>query len=271
MTSTLPTLSISIVTFRPTLDVLQQTLDSLIASIQAAQAMGSLGATTLALIDNGTQQPRELQALAIEYSAHLIRGQGNIGYGRGHNLSLLTSSSHFHLVLNPDVILDRHAIDAALRYMSAHTETIMLAPKVGGPNRQGYHLCKRYPSMLALALRGLGPPWLRRRFAQQLDHYELAELPLDRPQQGVPLLSGSFMFCRRAPLVAIGGFSSAFFVYFEDFDLSLRAAEVGQLAYVPQVEVIHFGGNAARKGWRHRLLFIRGAYTFFQRHGWKWY
>jgi hypothetical protein len=78
------------------------------------------------------------------------------------------------------------------------------------------------------------------------------------------------MFCRREPVAAIGGFSDAFFVYFEDFDLSLRAATVGVLAFVPQVKAVHFGGNAARKGLRHVVLFARGAMAFFNRHGWRW-
>jgi hypothetical protein len=78
------------------------------------------------------------------------------------------------------------------------------------------------------------------------------------------------MFCRRAPIAEIGGFSESFFLYFEDFDLSLRAAACGELAWVPAVRITHHGGKAARKGWRHVGLFARSAITFFNRHGWKW-
>jgi hypothetical protein len=35
------------------------------------------------------------------------------------------------------------------------------------------------------------------------------------------------------------------------------------------VRISHAGGNTARKGARHILLFIRGAATFFRTHGWK--
>ena len=99
----------------------------------------------------------------------------------------------------------------------------------------------------------------------------MRDLPLDQPTLGVPILSGSFMFCRREPIAAIGGFADDFFVYFEDFDLSLRASRVGTLAFVPQVKAVHFGGNAARKGLRHILLFARGAIVFFNRNGWRWW
>ncbi|MCF8002608.1 MAG: hypothetical protein K9L32_00105 [Chromatiaceae bacterium] len=99
----------------------------------------------------------------------------------------------------------------------------------------------------------------------------MQDLAPDEPTQGIMIFSGSFMFCRRLPLARLGGFSDAFFVYFEDFDLSLRVANLGTVAYVPKVKAIHFGGHAARKGLRHILLFSRGAWTFFQRHGWKWW
>jgi len=71
-------------------------------------------------------------------------------------------------------------------------------------------------------------------------------------------------------VAAIGGFADAFFLYFEDFDLSLRAAAAGRLAYVPSVRIVHHGGHAARKGLRHVFLFVGSAMTFFGRHGWRW-
>jgi len=35
--------------------------------------------------------------------------------------------------------------------------------------------------------------------------------------------------------------------------------------------VVHHGGGAARKGWSHRRLFVRGAWRFFTTHGWRWW
>ena len=124
--------------------------------------------------------------------------------------------------------------------------------------------------MLDLLLRGFAPGWLKRAFRRRLEHYEMRDLPRGEPASGVPIVSGSFMFCRRAPVAALGGFSDAFFLYFEDFDLSLRASRQGALDYVPSVRIVHHGGHAARKGLRHVFLFARAAATFFGRHGWKW-
>ena len=86
-----------------------------------------------------------------------------------------------------------------------------------------------------------------------------------------PLVSGACMLFRTAVLREAGGFDPRFFLYFEDYDLSLRVARKTRIAYVPAVKVVHHGGHAARKGLRHIGLFVRGAATFFRLHGWKWF
>jgi GT2 family glycosyltransferase len=265
-------LSVSIVTYAPELEVVRETLQTLAVALRRAQSAGSLGPVRVQVIDNGpgADYAERLKRLEPALKYDLISGHGNVGYGRGHNLALRRSDAEFHLVLNPDVALAPEAIDEALRYMSNNKGVAILAPQAQDPSGEPLYLCKRYPSVLDLLLRAFAPATVRRWFRARLERYEMRDLPRDRPSTGIPILSGSFMFCRRAPVAEIGGFSDAFFLYFEDFDLSLRAAVCGELAWVPAVRITHHGGNAARKGWRHIALFARSAVAFFNRHGWKW-
>lgn len=266
------TLSVSIVSYGREFDVLVETLRTLGAAIQYAKAARSLGETRVHLVDNGpgSNNAGPLRALEPGLGCEVISGHGNVGYGRGHNLALRSSNAEFHLVLNPDVTLAPEAIDEALRYMAANPRVAILAPLALDQSGVPLYLCKRYPSVLDLVLRGFAPRVVKRLFRSRLEHYEMRDLPPDRPSTGIPIVSGSFMFCRRLPVAEIGGFSDAFFLYFEDFDLSLRAAARGELAWVPSVQIVHRGGYAARKGWRHVALFARSAIAFFNRHGWKW-
>lgn len=270
-------LSVSIVTFAPDLARVRETVRTLSAALACARAAGTLSDSELMLVDNGPgpQHRSSLEALLSDELLATVRwsvfsGHGNVGYGKGHNLALRASQAEFHLVLNPDVGIEPEAIDEALRYMAANPEVGILAPQARDPSGELLHLCKRYPSVLDLLLRGFAPAAIKRRFRVRLERYEMRELPADRPLKGISILSGSFMFCRRPLIAEIGGFSENFFLYFEDFDLSLRAAARGKLAWVPSVRITHYGGNAARKGWRHVGLFARSAITFFNRHGWKW-
>jgi len=131
------------------------------------------------------------------------------------------------------------------------------------------YLCKRYPSVFVLFLRGFAPALLRRLFRSYMEAYELRSVIGETVVKGIPMASGCFMFARLAVLRAVGGFSPDYFLYFEDFDLSLRFGRRSSLAFVPAVRVTHSGGNTADKGGRHILLFVRGAATFFRTHGWK--
>jgi GT2 family glycosyltransferase len=85
-----------------------------------------------------------------------------------------------------------------------------------------------------------------------------------------PIVSGCFMLFRTSVLKKLAGFDARYFLYFEDYDLSLRTHEVARVAYAPAVRVLHHGGGAARKGSAHIRMFVASAYKFFSRFGWKW-
>jgi GT2 family glycosyltransferase len=270
-------LSVSIVVFRPDLQELAATLSSLGIAAERARAAGLLEGVELWLVDNGGGVGAGLEdILGVALSrfapwlhVEILSSHGNIGYGRGHNLAIMRSGARYHLVLNPDVTLEPDALVEGLRYLTGHAEVGLITPRVYGATGTRQYLCKRYPSVMVLGLRGFGPAFLRRWFRRMLDRYEMRDLPDDAPTSPIPIASGCFMLCRRQPLAAIGGFSPEYFLYFEDFDLSLRFAEQATIAYVPTVRIRHAGGDAAGKGWAHRRMFIRSGVTFFQRHGWR--
>lgn len=265
-------LSVSVVNYYSDRGRLVETLQSLLRAIEFAKASGELATTTVSLIDNepkGTSA-EALGHLGLDLDAEVIAGQGNLGFGRAHNLALLRSRADFHLFLNPDVALTQSALAHAFQFMMRHPDVVILCPSMFGDDGQAQFPCKRYPSVLDLALRGFAPASVRGHFSARLSHYEMRDLPQDRPSFSIPLLSGSFMFCRRKPIAELGGFSDAFFVYFEDFDLSMRAHSIGSLAYSPDISIKHSGGKAAKKGLRHIFLFIQGAFRFFNRYGWRW-
>jgi GT2 family glycosyltransferase len=270
-------LSVSIVVFRPDLEELADTLRSLGVAAERAREAEALARVELWLVDNGGAVAAGLEdtiAAALSrfapwLSVQVLSSHGNVGYGRGHNLAITRAGAGYHLVLNPDVILEPDALVEGLCYLESHAEVGLITPRVHDTKGGRQYLCKRYPSVMVLALRGFGPALLRRRFGRMLDRYEMRDLPDDAPTSPIPIASGCFMLCRRQALAAIGGFSPEYFLYFEDFDLSLRFARQAAIAYVPAVRIRHAGGDAAGKGWAHRVMFIRSAFTFFRRHGWK--
>jgi GT2 family glycosyltransferase len=278
-------LSISIVCYHSDEQDLRRLLDSLIHSIKALKKSETIQPIPIFLIDNSEAGDLELARFddlaskAIEFELavqlHLIQDQGNIGYGRAHNLVLKDLESDFHLMLNPDVALDEYCLVEGLAYFTKNPGTAMASPIAQYDNGDPQHLCKRYPSVLTLFIRGFLPRRFQKPFAKRLAHYEMHELitenPESSPRTSIPIISGCFMLCRTAALQAVKGFDESYFLYFEDFDLSLRIAKQGDIAYVPKMKIIHGGGNTAKKGLKHIGMFIRSGIRFFNTHGWRWF
>ena len=274
-------LQVSIVTFRPDLRVLDRALRKLELSIGAARAAGVLRTVHVALFDNSEdarigERVQELGHARFEGTGVRVilrQGHSNIGYGAAHNLAMHGTGSDYHLVMNPDVEVATDALVTAVRWLDAHPEVGAVAPAVRGPDGRRHHLCKRYPAVLDLLLRGFAPGFIRSLFRRRLDRYEMRDLVDVKPPRdvlGVPVMSGAFMIVRRDAIDRTGGFDPAYFLYFEDYDWSVRLAEVTTTAYVPSVRIIHYGGDAAGKGWRHIAYFVRSGLRFYRKHGWKW-
>ncbi len=100
-------------------------------------------------------------------------------------------------------------------------------------------------------------------------HYEMRNIDQQKDYKDVDIASGCFMFFRTKLIKNKFKFSEKFFLYFEDFDLTWQFSMVSKIAYVPSVKIIHYGGNAARKGFKHIYYFSRSSITFFNRFGWK--
>ena len=267
-------LTATIVTYRPDPALLERAVRSLAASVANARNAGAVSQAKLYVVDNGTGEETALiERAALLFppagTVEVVRGQGNVGYGRANNLVLGGLDSDLHLVMNPDVELEPDAISAAAAVLRDDRSVGAVAPSVRDPRGGGEHLCKRYPSVWVLFLRGFAPSFMRSRFSAALDAYEMRDLPGDRVTMPVPLASGCFMLMRTDLFKRLGGFDPRFFMYFEDYDLSLRIGREASVAYAPQSRIVHHGGEASRKGLRHVSWFVRSAWRFFATHGWK--
>ena len=274
-------LTVSIVTYRPDHALLERCVAKLATAIAAARAEGVLASVAVALIDNSGDRDIAQKVIQLgndSFQASDVRltylhGHANIGYGAAHNLALHGTGTDWHLVLNPDIELAPDALGAAVRWLDAHPEIGAVVPAVTNPDGQVEYLCKRYPAVLDLALRGFAPGFLRTLFRRRLERYEMRDRigpASSEPVFDIPLMSGACMLVRRRAIDATGGFDPDFFLYFEDYDWSVRLNAVTRSAYLPAVRVVHHGGRAARKGLRHIGWFARSGVRFYNKHGWRW-
>lgn len=262
-----PSLSISCVYYDTAESVFIDTISSLLTALDYCKAKKPEFSYHLYILNNNpanqtvfSKAVNHLTKLNAHFSA--FNEQGNIGYGRANNIAINQTNASYHLVLNPDVIVAENALLEALTHFEINADVAMIAPNAKNQIGDTEYLAKRRPSLGIILLRGLNKPFLNSFFQKKLNDYIYKnELPTEGTKE-IEIASGCFMFCRTHLLKQVGGFTEDFFLYFEDFDLSLKMRKLGKIHYCSNVRIIHFGGNTARKGAAHIKLFLKSFFIF---------
>jgi GT2 family glycosyltransferase len=248
-------LSVSIVLYKTPMSAIAP----LLADLQSA------GAAKIFVIDNS---PSGFDTSAEEYQSGVVERfctGHNLGYGRAHNIAIRRSEGayDYHLICNPDIAIPDRAISLLADFMEANPGVGLCMPKLVGTDGGIQYCCRRSPLVLDYVSQLLFPPWGRRR----RNRLEMRSWDYHK-QMEVQCLSGCFMFFRSEVLQRLGGFDERFFMYFEDFDLSLRSSKMGRNVYVPEAYVVHERQSAHRSSWRLKIIFAQSALRYFSKWGW---
>ncbi|MGT0246940.1 glycosyltransferase family 2 protein [Burkholderia pyrrocinia] len=273
MSTSRATLTVSIVVYWPDVERFFQTLHSLRDAVCAVRRRDPNFHAAICVVDNGGTPDIWKDVVGSNvagFECSSLSGHGNVGYGRGHNLAIAGAGSEHHLILNPDIDLDENALVHALSFMNDRPDVGLLTPYIADEKGGIQYLCRRSPAMFDLLVRGFFPAHWKARFVERLARYEMRDVINDHDVvEDPPIVSGCFMLFRTEVLKKLGGFDPRYFLYFEDYDLSLRTHDVARVAYVPSVRVIHHGGGASRKGFAHIRMFAASAFKFYNRFGWR--
>ena len=203
-----------------------------------------------------------------------LHGHANIGYGAAHNLVLHGSGADYHLVLNPDVELAPDALAVGVRWLAEHTDVGAIAPEVfdGDGERQEY-LCRRFPAVFDLLLRGFMPGFVRALFRRRLERYEMRDVIDPDPEREIIDIPGDV---GRVPARAARGDRCDRRLRSEVLPLlrGLRldgTAEPHHADGVPAVDAGRATTAAARhaRACVHIGWFIRSGLRFYSKHGWR--
>ncbi|MDI7157793.1 glycosyltransferase [Leptospira santarosai] len=276
-------ITVSIVLYKPNVFIFKESFSSLLSSVayQIAHTSKTIR-YKIEVLDNSPEYGEEIKTIVDDFAKELsfknrvefryVHFPENPGYGAANNRSILKSNAEFHLVLNPDIKMIPETLELCVRYLSERPDCDAVVPSVWDweNGRNGEHtmqfLVKSYPTVFVLFLRSFAPSVFKKLFRKYLDRYDLKEKDWEQAQEFVPLVSGCFIFARTESLRKIGGFDERFFLYFEDFDLSMR---LSRKDYFPKIRIFHKGGNSSRKGFLHIRLFVVSACRFFMKFGWK--
>src|SRR5210317_203747 len=111
-------LSVSIVLYNSSMELLQRTLQSLQRSAEVARAAACFGSVSVDVVDNSSEaalRRHASEALAAWAKDDFFRVSytalpENRGFGAGHNSVIPRQDSDYHLILNPDALLAEDAL-----------------------------------------------------------------------------------------------------------------------------------------------------------------
>ena len=249
-------LNVSIVLYRPDWEQVSALTHALLQSQRVNRVYW---------IDNSPQAAEQLplQSERIQYQ----HNPTNLGYGAAHNIAIRESiydNIPFHLVINPDIILDAKELDRMLDFVSQNPLVGSLMPKVTYPNGQLQYLCKLLPTPLdVFGRRFLPSAWI----AQRNHRYEMRASGYDKIMN-IPYLSGCFMLLRTEAVKQARLFDERFFMYPEDMDLTRRIHRHYLTVYFPHTTIIHNHEKASYKSLKMLWIHMVNMCRYFNKWGW---
>jgi len=253
-------LVVSLVVYKPNLEHLQQTLQSLYSSNLYFKAT---------IIDN-SPTPLESSFLSNFSDLDYNFNQGNVGYGRAHNINITRYSqeARYFLVLNPDIYFDADLLPEMIRRMDADPYIGLSIPRVCHPSGQLQMINRRLPRPQDYVIGFLNTKFKTNFFAtEKYKTYLLNDLDLKKPFS-CPTISGCFMLFRADVLRDVGGFDKRYFLYLEDTDLSRRVARTHATVVFSDLTAFHHWTRGAYKNLKLFSLFVANLIRYFNKWGW---
>lgn len=246
-----------IVLYKNECTILQKTIQSLLVTNSIDK---------LFLVDNSPTN--ELKILITDSRIEYLHNPSNPGFGSSHNLAIkkaIDLGSKHHFIVNPDIYFEEDIITPMIAYIESDRSIGMMMPQVLNVDGSVQNLPKLLPSPLSILKRKIKKP--AKVYQKFINEYELRQIPKGQIYNA-PVLSGCFTLLNLDAIKQVGMYDDAFFMYFEDWDLSRRMHQKYKTIYYPKVSVVHEYESGANKSSKLFKIFINSAITYFNKWGW---
>ncbi len=218
------------------------------------------------IVDNGSTDGTAEMIRQNYQDVSLIALDKNVGFGKACNIGARKGTGELFLFLNSDAKLLDGAISRSLAFARAEAK----AGLWGGVSVNEQHELNDSSAWNDLSVWGLFciTFGLNRLFSSTrvFNSHRLGVLAGDRAR-AVPVISGCFLLIESSLWHELKGFDERFFMYSEDFDLCLRARQLGANPMVsPDVVFIHEGGASEKVPADKRVRLFKAMVQFMEKH-----
>ena len=190
----------------------------------------------------------------------------NNGFSKGNNIAFAQAKGEYLLMLNPDTIVTKEAIEGCVSFMDSHADA----------GACGVYMLRTDGSFAPESRRALPTPFvafckmsgLSRLFpkSRKFGRYYMQYLDKNKVNP-IEIISGAYMMLRHSTIKETGALDEDFFMYGEDIDLSYRILKQGYTNYFLPVKILHYKGESTNKSsYRYVHTFYRAMQLFFKKH-----
>lgn len=197
----------------------------------------------------------------------VISNTSNRGFARANNQAIKQAFGRYILLLNPDTVIQEDTLSKCLDFMEGHPDVGSMGVKmIDGKGRFLPESKRALPTPRVAFYKVFGLAALFPR-SKEFGKYHLGYLDKDDIHE-IDVISGAFMFIRKAALEKAGMLDEDFFMYGEDIDLSYRIKLSGyRNIYFPLTTIIHYKGESTRKSSiNYVIVFYKAMIIFARKH-----
>lgn len=192
----------------------------------------------LILIINNSKDKKSLKIAKKFSQVKTIINKKPKGLSANLNQGIRLSKRDFILILNPDTMVTRAAIEKLINFMKKNPKVGICGPKLIFPDGSLQYSARRFPNLKTFLIRRTPLRWFLKQSKDNLNHLGI-DLNHSKTQP-VDWLLGACLLLRRKMIDDIGLFDEKYYLYVEDIDYCFRAWRKGwQVWYVPEAVVIH--------------------------------
>lgn len=232
-----------------------------------------VGGMEVIVVDNASPEGG-LNRLQEDFpQVEVIANQANLGFAKAVNQGAARARGDYIFLVNPDCFLTERAVQDLVDWLEANPEAGLVGPRLINHDRSLQTSTYRFPTLTqsaanlflfkklipVAAVRRLSPVWLADRFGQFRSH--------DRPER-VDYCTGAALLIRRSVWQILQGLDEDFFLYYEEKDLCLRAAELGWATWFNPTAVVghHIGASSETVPEIAVLARYRSMMVYFAKH-----
>lgn len=223
------------------------------------------------LLDNASADGSADAVAAAFPQVELIRSDENLGFARANNVVAAQATTDWLLLLNPDTEVHDGAVDRLMAFSRAHPKAGITGGRTVFPDGSlNIASCwmKITPWSALCQATGLSAIFKGSEF---FNPEGMGAWQRDTVRE-VDIVVGCFLMIPRALWNELGGFDLKYFMYGEEADLCLRAAQKGYRPMVtPDAEIMHLVGASYGKRAEKMARVAKARATLIRDHwpGWQ--